>query len=372
MEIRKYFNQNNEKINFKLFDSRGIEPSNYNIKNASDDIINFITEKNKSQNPNEYIHCIWFCITGSSFLKEEEDFINILREVYSSDEYLPVTIVHTKAINEEEIENMEKLLISEKKLTDCYIPIVAKDIKIGKSAIIEKKGLDELINKTKKKIEEGKKSSYYGNLIKRFKNIIENKIIIEPFEKSIKEPFIKFEDFLYEHKKTILYNIFGDEGIEKCLEQFKQCFWEILDNFSITKQNLDRNDVNNRNNILNLFNLISTQIESQFKFIDKRSFEILIDQLILKICDEKLKQERVLGLEEEKKEKYIKGFNKYMKENLVKTRKGVIATFTIDTIIKDFFIGIIKERKDILEKLLQTKFKEDLIKLVEKTIKETH
>jgi hypothetical protein len=85
-----------------------------------------------------------------------------------------------------------------------------------------------------------------------------------------------------------------------------------------------------------------------------------------------LKQERVLGLEEEKKEKYIKGFNKYMKENLVKTRKGVIATFTIDTIIKDFFIGIIKERKDILEKLLQTKFKEDLIKLVEKTIKETH
>ena len=52
---------------------------------------------------------------------------------------MPVTIVHTKAINEEEIENMEKLLISEKKLTDCYIPIVAKDIKIGKSAIIEKK-----------------------------------------------------------------------------------------------------------------------------------------------------------------------------------------------------------------------------------------
>jgi hypothetical protein len=85
-----------------------------------------------------------------------------------------------------------------------------------------------------------------------------------------------------------------------------------------------------------------------------------------------LKGKGVLGLSEEKKEKYIKGFNKYMKENLVKTRKGVIATFTIDTIIKDFFIGIIKERKDILEKLLQTKFKEDLIKLVEKTIKETH
>ena len=85
-----------------------------------------------------------------------------------------------------------------------------------------------------------------------------------------------------------------------------------------------------------------------------------------------MKGEGVLGLSEEKKEKYIKGFNKYMKENLVKTRKGVIATFTIDTIIKDFFIGIIKEKKDILENLFQTKFKKDLIKLVEKTINKTY
>ena len=50
--------------------------------------------------------------------------------------------------------------------------------------------------------------------MKRFKHIIENKIIIEPFEKSIKEPFIKFEDFLYEHKKTISYNIFRYEKIK--------------------------------------------------------------------------------------------------------------------------------------------------------------
>ena len=53
-------------------------------------------------------------------------------------------------------------------------------------------------------------------------------------------------------------------------EKFKQCFWEILDNFSIIKQNLDRNDENNWDNILNLFNIISTQNESQFIFIDKK------------------------------------------------------------------------------------------------------
>ena len=84
--------------------------------NASNDINNFITEKNKSQNPNEYIHCIWFCITGSSFLKEEEDFITKLREVYSTDEYFPIIIVDTKAINEKEIENMKELLVMGKKI----------------------------------------------------------------------------------------------------------------------------------------------------------------------------------------------------------------------------------------------------------------
>jgi hypothetical protein len=97
---------------------------------------------------------------------------------------------------------------------------------------------------------------------------------------------MKFENILHEHKKTKLYNIFGYEGIKPCLEKFKECFWEILDNFSITKQNLDRNDENKRN-ILQLFDIVTTQIENQFKSIDKNEFEILIDHLILKIYEER-------------------------------------------------------------------------------------
>ena len=69
MKRRVYFNKNNKKLNFKLIDNRGLELSNYNIKTASDDTINYINEKNKSKNPNEYIHFIWFCFTGSSFIK---------------------------------------------------------------------------------------------------------------------------------------------------------------------------------------------------------------------------------------------------------------------------------------------------------------
>ena len=51
-----------------------------------------------------------------------------------------------------------------------------------------------------------------------------------------------------------------------------------------------------------------------------------------------------------------------MKENQVNTIKGVITLIIIDSIIKDFVIGFIKERKEIFENLFQTKFKEDLIK----------
>lgn len=47
MKRRVYFNKNNKKLNFKLIDNRGIELSNYNIKTASDDTINYINEKIK-------------------------------------------------------------------------------------------------------------------------------------------------------------------------------------------------------------------------------------------------------------------------------------------------------------------------------------
>ena len=57
---------------------------------------------------------------------------------------------------------------------------------------------------------------------------------------------------------------------------------------------------------------------------------------------------------------------------MVSNRKGVIALFTIDIIIKDFFTGIVNERREIFENFFQTKFKEDLSKLVEKSIKKSH
>ena len=363
MKRRVYLNKNNKKLNYKLIDNRGIESSNYNTKNASDDTINYINEKNKNKNPNEYIQCIWFCFTGSSFLKEEEDFVTNLRKVYSSDEFLPIIMVHTKATNEEEIQNMEKLLIEEKKLTDCYVPVVAKDI-IGRSKCEKKYGLDDLINKTNEKILQGKKSSYYGSLFKRFKNNFENKLINEPFEQSINSSFMKFENILYEHKKTKLYNIFGYEGIKPCLEKYKECFREILDNFSITKENIVNEE--NEPTILKLFEIVIIQIENQFQNIDKNRFENLIDQLILKIFDERVEK---FG---EYKKKDKKDFNKYIKENMISNRKGIIALFTIDIIIKDFFTEIVNERKEIFENLFEKKFKEDLYKLIEKYIKSSH
>lgn len=73
-------------------------------------------------------------------------------------------------------------------MTDYYVPVFAQDMKIGRNRkqTCEKYGLDDLISKTKLKISQGKQTSYYGSLLKRFKDNFENKLINEPFEQSFK------------------------------------------------------------------------------------------------------------------------------------------------------------------------------------------
>jgi len=46
----------------RIYDTRGIEKGKYNIYKASEDIKEKISELINENNPDEYIHCIWYCI----------------------------------------------------------------------------------------------------------------------------------------------------------------------------------------------------------------------------------------------------------------------------------------------------------------------
>lgn len=48
-------------------DSQGIEKGSYGIDNVVNDVKTFIDSKLLTQDPDQFVHCIWHCITGAIF-----------------------------------------------------------------------------------------------------------------------------------------------------------------------------------------------------------------------------------------------------------------------------------------------------------------
>ena len=62
---------------------------------------------------NDFVHCFWYCITGSRFEQAEIKLLNSLRVSYK-DNNIPIIIVYTQATDNDAIKNM-KNYIKEKK-----------------------------------------------------------------------------------------------------------------------------------------------------------------------------------------------------------------------------------------------------------------
>ena len=57
----------------RIWDTKGIEPGTYNINAAHFDIEEAIDNLVKENNPDKFIHCIWYCVCSNRFVKEEID-----------------------------------------------------------------------------------------------------------------------------------------------------------------------------------------------------------------------------------------------------------------------------------------------------------
>ena len=111
-----------ESTGIRLWDTKGINK----IEDAEKEFTQFINEKIEKGNIDEFIHCIWYCVTGEQFTKTERKFLHKLSSLYK--ESIPVIIVYTKAIDDNKVEEMEKIIKEEKNSSLSFIPVIAKDI----------------------------------------------------------------------------------------------------------------------------------------------------------------------------------------------------------------------------------------------------
>ena len=64
--------ESNKISNIRLIDSRGIEKGDYNIDSFVNEVTNYIEKRELDGNPDNFVHCIWYCITGTRFEDIEE------------------------------------------------------------------------------------------------------------------------------------------------------------------------------------------------------------------------------------------------------------------------------------------------------------
>ena len=251
----------------RLWNTNGFELSKDRNVTTLLENIKGLVKHNESKGPDQYIHCIWYCISGNIFEKDEEEIIKLLINTFEEAK-IPIIILYLKAIIKEDIEKIEKKIKKLFKHID-FIPVRAKEMKTDEQFISRKKGLNEIIEKTILRFKSSVTSISF--------QYIENKI-----NKNIKKKLENFGDFNDINISKSLYelfkNLFGDldkkyiSKIDKSVEDIKILFkeldfkTEISNNFTKFKMEFNRrNKININITDDEEIDIISNELEFRFK-----------------------------------------------------------------------------------------------------------
>ena len=183
----------------RLWDSQGIDKSNYGIKQLIKSVTTLINNNANSGNPDNFIHCIWYCLTGNRFEEIERDSLIELMKIYH-DETLPIIIVYTQCISEDDKEEMEKAIKNicmEQKRKIDIVTVLAEDKPVGKKKdkqFIPKFGIDDLLKKSFEKIEGAVQSACFHSIREQIKTNYKKKItkIHQKIKNQVKEQLNNF------------------------------------------------------------------------------------------------------------------------------------------------------------------------------------
>jgi uncharacterized protein (DUF697 family)/GTP-binding protein EngB required for normal cell division len=154
-----------KKLNFRLIDTVGFEPSWFKGFRAINSVKKWSKNSAKEGNSDTQINVIWFCVDGTAgklFAKS----INDLSRATSMWPTLPVVVVITKSYSipdrTRNIEMVYNAFAKQKKYSKNLrkvIPVVAQVFVLNDNAFAPPEGITELIDATNELMPEGMKSS---------------------------------------------------------------------------------------------------------------------------------------------------------------------------------------------------------------------
>ena len=96
----------NKKFSYlRMIEFKGMGFGENNPETIKTEAIKYIKEQEVYNDYNNIIHCIWYCVSDIRFEDTEIEILTKLKEVYS-DNYIPIIVIYTKAIDIEIFELM--------------------------------------------------------------------------------------------------------------------------------------------------------------------------------------------------------------------------------------------------------------------------
>ena len=218
----KYISSNT--IDFlRCGDSRGIELGEFGIESVQEEAEKFIDEQLKTNDPDSYVHCIWYCTIPITdrFQNDECKLLENLGKKYSMKE-LPIIIVGTKANSKTSCANLKKNIENNVyKFNYPFIPVIAKlfDEK-------EPMGLEELKEVSILKAKDAVESACYQGVFK--------KLMVTTDEK-IKKLRLSLKEKIQEKVKIITEEIEREKKVDVLKTGLKEMFTFILDSYLFIK-----------------------------------------------------------------------------------------------------------------------------------------
>lgn len=363
-----------------IWDSRGLElKDDFSIENSSKQVINFIEnglkKEKKFDKSLNFIHCIWYCITGSRIEKTELEYIKKLKKIYSSDKELPIIFVYTQATEDEKVIGIKNTIIEE--LNDKnikYIDVISKETKIKfkkQTITIEKRGLKKLMKLSIELAKNGFESAFYGNIVKEFNRLIFYFLSTKPnfdfFQKVQNEVGSELKKGTYSTKIFENYPDIMNNSLNLIIKDEKT----FENSKSINKKLLEPLKPIFRDWYKSTFTKFSKYInkEELSKFIDnplKKYYDEAYDKEISKITDFELlstfhknaHKERIIGLLDPQK-KELKNYFEHIIDNFVQHQKALGTAFVIEYLTKKF-LEVIKDRTEEMIKISYNDIKKDI------------
>lgn len=131
-----------------IYDTPGLElQGNHSAENLLEQVTNLINEGIQSEDVNQAIHCIWYCINTASSRVEPTE-MNFLRKLGENTKRcnVPVILVLTQAFSKKKTEEMVTALRKENLPVRQVVPVLAQDYEISEDyPKIKAFGIDKLV-----------------------------------------------------------------------------------------------------------------------------------------------------------------------------------------------------------------------------------